>query len=78
MIQKTGKQKISIKRISLLLFITLFLFGFILFFQLPWRIGFPKTWAVDCGCLGLKEYFVDDKGINRCSCYGVTTYIWLE
>lgn len=41
-------------------------------------IGFPKTWAIDCGCLGYKRYFEDSKGVGRCSCYGITTWIWLE
>jgi hypothetical protein len=41
-------------------------------------LGFPKNWAIDCGCFGFKRYFVDLNNITRCSCYGITTWWWLE
>ena len=52
------------------------------FFTLFWgfgaRFGFPKTWAMDCGCLGVKRMFEDEHNVPRCSCYGYTYWFWLE
>ncbi|EKD62002.1 MAG: hypothetical protein ACD_52C00324G0002 [uncultured bacterium] len=73
-----NKESLSLTRVSLAVAIVIFLIGLIYFFELPQRLGFPKTWAIDCGCLGIKNKFTDIEKIPRCSCYGYTTWVWLE
>jgi hypothetical protein len=71
-----ARQNVSIKRVLFLLVLILLVIG--LFFVFGSHIGFPRTWAIDCGCFGIKNYFEDINGINRCSCYGISTWVWLE
>lgn len=56
----------------------MFIVAVLLVLEYLFGVGFLKTWAIDCGCVGVKKYFIDERGIDRCSCYGVTAWRWLE